>query len=159
MTTNYEAFGWIPLANGHLEILPGGKIIFVPYNSDKIGIYDPAANVFSSLSHGKGSGMWLWRAGVLAPNGKIIFVPEDSYEIGIYDPVANVFSELTHNAGGYSTYWSAGVLAPNGKIIFVPAQGTNSIGIYDPILNVFSLLPIPEYIGDARYWSAGVLTV
>ena len=108
-------------------LAPNGKIIFVPYNSSTIGIYDPITNSYSEKDH-ETNGNYLFSGGVLAPNGKIIFVPLSSSTIGIYDPITNTYNDgYSHNSISYA-FWG-GVLAPNGKIIFVP-HNLNYVGIF-----------------------------
>ena len=86
-------------------LAPNGKVILVPYNSDRMGIYDPITNTYSDMvtyTHGKGDAAFA--GGVLAPNGKVILVPYNSDRVGIYgrdhilknknDPLAPYFNKF-----------------------------------------------------------------
>jgi len=66
-------------------LAPNGKVIFVPFSSDNVGIYDPVANTYTN---GPASGTlnYNFAGGVLAPNGNVIFVPYTANNVGIYDP-------------------------------------------------------------------------
>jgi hypothetical protein len=89
-TTDNNFFGGV--------LAPNGKVIFVPRNSDFVGIYDPVANTYTNgPASGTLNGNFF--GGVLAPNGKVIFVPCNSDFVGIYDPgcgVINTRTKLTH---------------------------------------------------------------
>jgi len=57
-------------------------VIFVPYSSANVGIYDPIASTYTDgPAHGKGN--FAFYSGVIAPNGKVIFVPYSSANVGI----------------------------------------------------------------------------
>lgn len=131
-------------------LAPNGKIIFVPYASTYIGIYDPIDNSFNKLYMFASNSPYInylkFVGGVLAPNGKIIFVPHRVPFIGIYDPddgPNGSFNTTEFSSISVNSRFSGGVLAPNGKIIFAPSQidhgtGADKIGIYNPINNVYS---------------------
>jgi hypothetical protein len=110
-------------------LAPNGKVIFVPFASDLVGIYDPVANTYTN---GPASGTLdgNFYGGVLAPNGKVIFVPRDSDYVGIYDPIANTYTNGPASGTANGNFIS-GVLAPNGKVILVP-YASDYVGIYDP---------------------------
>jgi len=116
-------------------LAPNGKIIFSPFNSPNVGIYDPVANTYTDgPAHGQGSNAFFGAA--LAPNGKIIFSPFNSPNVGIYDPVANTYTDGPEHGEGSGAFIGA-TLAPNGKIIFAPRASAN-VGIYDPVAKTYT---------------------
>jgi len=142
-------------------LAPNGKVIFVPYYADNIGMFDPLTNAFTIIDisgiSGIVSGASKYAGGVLAPNGKIIFVPRDADNIGTFDLLTNIFVTIdisdTISSG---TNYIGGVLAPNGKIIFVPFSADN-IGEFDPSTNTFTTIDISDIVSGAGKYHGGVL--
>ena len=134
-------------------LAPNGKIIFVPCNSDYIGIYDPIADKYI---RGPAHSSYGFHVGVLASNGKVILIPSTAGngDIGIYDPYTNIYTKGPYMGVIYFQP-SGAVLAPNGKIIIIPDTGIYSY-IYDPnsgINGSFTRLPTQTGAG----WCGGVL--
>ena len=81
--SNNTAHGEGDAAFWGAALAPNGDIIFVPYDSDNVGIYDPITDTYTSgAAHGEGASAF-WGA-ALAPNGDIIFVPRNSDNVGVY---------------------------------------------------------------------------
>jgi len=107
---------------------PNGRIYFVPYNADNIGILDPSTSSFSTLDISSSiSSNNKYLGGVLGPNGLIYFVPRNAdNKIGILDPSTSSFSTLDISSSISSTHkYFGGVLGPNGVIYFVPYYADN----------------------------------
>ena len=138
-------------------LTPSGKVVFVPYYSSYVGVYDPESDEFiagcyTTPGYSKwGSPFTQWVTGVLTASGKVVFVPWGSRYVGIYDPESNTFNTCDMGASINSRF-GGGVLAPSGRVIFVPAKHPN-IGIYDPSLNTYAEKPL-GLVG----WQGGVLT-
>jgi hypothetical protein len=55
-------------------LLPSGKVAFVPYSADKVGIFDPATDTFSLVGDTISTTSTTeiqFRGGVLLPSGKV----------------------------------------------------------------------------------------
>jgi hypothetical protein len=64
-------------------------VIFVPYESNYVGIYDPDTDTYTrGDEHGEGGGAF--RDGVITSDGEVIFVPSKSDYVGIYS-ISNEF--------------------------------------------------------------------
>jgi len=109
-------------------LLPSGKVVFVPYNADKVGIFDPSTDTFSTVG-ATISGSNKYRGGVLLPSGKVAFVPFEADKVGVFDPATDTFSTVGDTISGGQKY-IGGVLLPSGKAAFVPRDADN-VGIFD----------------------------
>jgi len=126
---------------------PNGKIYFVPFEADNVGVFDPATDAFSVVDV-SGTGWFTlgkYSGGVLAPNGKIYFVPHDTNNVGVFDPATNKFSVVDIPARGWFDLekYSGGVLSPDGRIIFAPTRGRR-VGVFDPVTNTLSSIGISK---------------
>ena len=90
---------------------PDGKIVFVPFNADNIGVYDPSNSSFSTIDiANKISGGYKYAGGVLGPDGKIYLVPYSADNIGVLE-IGN--QDLAYEvSGGIPEAWSA-LLSPH----------------------------------------------
>jgi len=131
-------------------LTPSGKVVFVPYDSSYVGVYDPEFDKFTAGCYTT-PGNYKWVTCVLTASGKVVFVPWGSRYVGIYDPESNTFNTCDMGAS-INARFGGGVLAPSGRVIFVPAKHPN-IGIYDPSLNTYAEKPL-GLVG----WQGGVLT-
>merc|ERR1712216_320884 len=76
---------------------PDGRIYFVPYRADNIGVYDPSTgpqsftviDIKSIISVDE-----KYSGGVLGPNGLIYFVPYSADNIGVLDPSTQSFTVI-----------------------------------------------------------------
>ena len=136
-------------------LLPNGNVVFAPYASSTIGIYNPTttlpANAFTAgPAHGMGNSAYF--GGVLLPNGNVIFIPYNTSTIGIYNPTTNTFTSGPSVSGNA---YAGGVLLPNGNVVFFPYGAATNIGIYNPTANTFTLGPT-HGMGTIAYFG-GVL--
>jgi len=79
------------------------------YDAEKVGIFDPATDVFS-LVGAFISGSQKYLGGVLLPSGKVVFVPYDADHVGVFDP-GNAEPAYTVE-GGVPDAWRA-LLSPH----------------------------------------------
>ena len=73
-------------------LLPDGRVVFVPYNAHKIGVFNPTTNEYSEIAP-TGSGLGRYGGGVLLPNGNVFFGPATN-NIGMFNPIASTFSNI-----------------------------------------------------------------
>jgi hypothetical protein len=145
-----------------------GRIIFPPFNSRVVGIFDPASDTYiNGPTHRIGAAGRFFSGGVKADNGNIIFVPMYSSiglnyinPIGIFIPEENRYvngpslSQIGEPGNDFFRAFSGGAKADDGRIIFAPF-GVNQanlnapstrIGIYDPDANVYIHGPAHGFI-------------
>lgn len=127
-------------------LAPNGKVIFVPFTSGVVGVFDPVAGTYSDgPPHGKGISR-PFSGGVLMPNGRVVLVPYRSSVVGVYNPAQNTYSDgPAHGKPEYA--FSGGVLSPNGKIILAPFM-SGAIGILtpSPLLSVSASTAMSPYL-------------
>jgi hypothetical protein len=117
-------------------LTPDGKVIFVPFKSDYVGIYDPDTDTYTrGDDHGEVD--CAFYGGVLTPDGKVIFVPFHSNYVGIYDPDTDTYTRGDAQGEGGDDAFAGGVLTPDGKVIFVPFK-SDYVGIYDPDTDTYT---------------------
>ena len=119
-------------------LAPTGEVVFAPYRSDNVGIYDPETNSYrSGPPHEEGSNAFAGAA--LAPTGDIVFAPDESASVGIFDPLTEEYtSGPDHGAGGD---FNGAVVAPTGEVILIPRKADN-VGIYDPVTEEYTAGPL-----------------
>ena len=162
-------FGILSLAGNQYRggvVLPNKSLLFAPYNSLSIGIFDSSLINNSAANYGfytinpiypTLAGNGAFNGCVLIPNGRVIFVPSASTVIGIYDYTQ---SASVQNNYGYSAVnikisgnYSGGVLLSDGRVLFIPATATAtanstnsansaSIGIYNPTTKIINKSPV-----------------
>jgi len=122
-------------------LVPDGRVIFVPYNLNKIGIYTPSSNTFVEITSTDGTAKY--SGGVLMPDGRVAFIPLNSNKLGIYNPSSNTFTESVFDdntidgANPSVNKYNGGVLTSDGRVVFTPSI-PNLLGIYNPLSNTFS---------------------
>jgi len=63
-------------------LAPDGRVVFAPYDSSNVGIFDPSDDSYTSgPAHGEGSFAFI--GATLAPDGRVVFAPTDSSNVGI----------------------------------------------------------------------------
>lgn len=121
---------------------PTGEVIFAPYVSSDVGIYDPATRSYTSgPTHGEGLDVFpsAFSGAALAPTGEVIFAPANSDHVGIYDPVSRTYtSGPAHGEGGNA--FSGAAVAPTGEVVFGPNISTH-VGVYDPVAGTYTSGP------------------
>ena len=69
-------------AFGGAEILDNGQVVFIPYNSDNVGIFNPDTDTYTSgVTHGENS--QAFNGATILDNGRIVAAPLQSDNIGI----------------------------------------------------------------------------
>jgi hypothetical protein len=77
-------------------LAPDGRVIFAPFDSVNVGIFDPATDTYTSgPAHGEGSNAF--RGATLAPDGRVIFAPRDSSNVGIVSQLLDIATANTAN--------------------------------------------------------------
>lgn len=128
--TNYAYAGTGVLA-------PNGRVIFGPFKTTAIGIFNPVTNSFTTTTGGL-TGNPGHSGSCLLPNGNILFAPYDSAWIGIFNPNTNVYT-TGPTIAGYTTQALAGcVPLPDGRVVLCPQNGT-TFGAYDYITNTYTV--------------------
>ena len=120
-------------------LLPDGRVVFVPYEDDFIGIFNPFTNEYSSVTpEGFPTSANKFGGGVLTPSGKVVMVPRAYANIGVFDPVGLTFSNVgpIGNPASGERFRGA-VLAPNGNVVCVPLNMAN-VGMFNPTTSTFA---------------------
>jgi len=113
-------------------LAPDGRVIFAPYNSSNVGIFDPNDGTYTSgPAHGEGSSAF--RGATLAPDGRVIFAPYDSSNVGIFDPNDGTYTSGPTHGEGSSAFLGA-TLASDGRVVFAPF-GSSNVGIVSQLLD------------------------
>jgi len=111
-------------------LLPDGRVLFVPYNSSKIGMFNPTTNEYSEIIPNGltlNAGGAKYSGGVLLPNGNVIFGPQTS-NIGTFNPLSLQFSNTS--VAGIATNFQVFILnEPTGNVMISHNSGISS---YDP---------------------------
>ena len=125
-------------------VFADGKVVFVPYKSWAVGVYDLSTNLLSFESmmvgtNGFNEGDYHFRYGALASNGKVVLAPYMANGVGVFDPSAPPGErfEFEHfrvqvpstDSGG--RLFSGAALANNGKVVFAP-YSADAVGMFDP---------------------------
>ena len=126
------------LAFSGAVVVPNGKIICIPYDHTKIGIFDPSTGTYTD-GPTAGSGASKFSGAVMHTNGKVYLVPHDYTNVGEYDPDANTYADKVY-AGASGVKFSGGHLMPDGKIWFMP-DTTRAAAIYDPVADTITAGP------------------
>ena len=127
-------------------LLPDGRVIFVPYNAQNVGIFNPATNSFTTsgaITIGTGAGNGAFNGGALLPDGRVIFAPANATSIGIFNPVSNAFSLTGTTPGSLAFYGN--VVLPDGRVLIVPESSTG-IGLYNPATNSYTTTRITSVL-------------
>ena len=127
--------------------LADGRILFVPFSSRVVGIFNPFTNQYSAVTPSGdnlnlvGPGAFL--GGVQAPSGNVVMIPYGSSNIGVYDPESLRYSNvLRHNVAIQS--FGGGVLDGNSNVVMLPYASSNicayngSTGIFSNMVSVAS---------------------
>ena len=134
---------------------PNGKVIFAPFQSSYVGVYDPVLDTYSNgpatpASH-------CYAAASVMTNGLVIFTPAGYNNIGIYDPVNNTLVNGPHLAGngwatdGYQYVGSCNTI--DGRIAMSSASPhTVGLILYGPDTNTFVKLGSATTGGGCRQY-------
>ena len=127
-------------------LLPYGRVVLVPCNYAKIGIYDPSTNTYADGPAITGTDKFV--GGVLLPDGRVVLVPCNYAKIGIYDPSTNTYADGPAITTTGTIKFQGGVLLPDGRVVFVPYNYAN-VGIYNPSTNTYT--HGPAITGTAKF--------
>lgn len=117
-------------------LLPDGRVVFVPSNADRVGLYDPIADKWTEGKDDLSSvGSSKYKGGVLLPNGLVLMVPYYANHVGLYDSSTDSWREgkddlsvVKYGASGRK--YNGGVLMSDGRVLMVPVDA-DRVGIYD----------------------------
>jgi len=117
-------------------LLPDGRILFCPYGTSSVGIYNPATGLFSSIvSTGAQVPVNSFTSPVLLPTGNVIFTPLISKSnIVTYNPLSLTLSNSYLPRAGFV----GAVLDPTGNVAMMPFGTGSNVGSYNPTLGTFS---------------------
>ena len=112
---------------------PDGRVIFAPFDSSNVGIFDPTDDSYTSgPAHGEGGGAFI--GATLSPDGRVIFAPFNSSNVGIFDPANDSYiSGPAHGEG--NTAFIGATLSPDGRVIFAPRDSSN-VGTLAQLLDI-----------------------
>jgi hypothetical protein len=137
-------------------LLSDGRVVFVPYNSTSIGIFNPSTNAYSTVTGAPGN--YAYRGGVLLPDNRVIFVPYYATTVGIFNPTgAGSYTTATTTLSANSSAYTGGVFLADGRVLFVPCMAT-TIGIFTPSTNTYSTIsPTSPTLAGNNAYVGGVL--
>jgi hypothetical protein len=127
-------------------VLNDGRVLFVPFNSTTIGIFNPATNQYSSITPSGAPTFTVGNefiGGVLVPDGDVVFIPYNNSNVCIFNPSTYAFSNVIRHGAPIPAFFG-GCLDPFGNVVCVPASSTSNIGTFDPVLNTFSNVAKPN---------------
>jgi hypothetical protein len=117
-------------------LLPDGRVLFCPYGTSNVGIYNPFTNLFTSIApFGAKTPLNVLTTPVLLPTGNVIFTPISSTaNIVTYNPLTFTLSNSYLPSSGFV----GAVLDPSGNVTMMPYTTNSNVGTYNPVLNTFS---------------------
>jgi hypothetical protein len=118
-------------------LVPSGNVVFIPYNSSNVGLFNPLTYDYSNIALGAQPPSECFQGGVLDPTGKVVMVPRNSANIGIFNPATLTLTNVGPIAGQSQGLFGSGVLLPNGNVVMAPLTSGN-IGMYNPQTSTFS---------------------
>jgi streptogramin lyase len=133
-------------------LAPDERVIFAPFGSSNIGIFDPSTDSYTSgpvHSEGKDA----FKRGALTPNGRVVFAPNYSDAVGIFDPSNDSYTSGPAHGEGDDAFSDA-VRIPDGRVVFAPEDSYN-IGIFDPSNDSYA--SGPTHGEDRNAFSGGAL--
>lgn len=119
-------------------LIPDGRIVYVPYASTTIILFNPSTNTHTNALTIPAQG-FAYNGGVLLPDGRVMFVPYQATTVAVFNPITFSYTTITNQTLSGSSSYAGGVLLPNGKVLLVP-YSTQNIGIFDPSTNQFSTI-------------------
>jgi hypothetical protein len=120
--------------------IPDGRILFVPYNTTTIGLFNPFTNQFSAVTpttNLTGIEAPRFYGGVSVPSGNVVFIPFTSSNIGSYNPTTGLYANVfRHNIP--TPAFAGGVLDGQSNVTMVPSAGHSNICAYNGATSTFS---------------------
>ena len=141
-------------------LLPDDRVVFVPSNANRVGLYDPIADKWTEGKDDLSSvGSVKYKGGVLLPNSVVLMVPYYANHVGLYDSLTDSWRYHTTRTMWACTtrakklvvsntpawtqgkdnvsatqvargHYIGGVLLPDGRVVLVPSNA-NRVGLYD----------------------------
>ncbi len=71
-------------------LLPDGRVLFTPNNSEKLGIFNPITNTFAYDTSATSSLANKYQGSTLLPDGRIIYAPNNDTTVGIVSGLSSV---------------------------------------------------------------------
>jgi hypothetical protein len=135
-----------------------GKVIYTPFNSKHVGIYDPDKNTYTSGAAHNAHVLNAYSGCVELENGRILMAPRDAAHVGIYDPVTDTFSKGPEHGEGKGAFMEAEQM-PDGMVIMAPFR-SDHVGIYDPTTEEYYSGPSVAHVPGVEIgrFSSAVLT-
>eukprot|EP01043_Picozoa_sp_COSAG02_P051095 COSAG02_NODE_5336_length_4426_cov_2.244973_6_plen_433_part_01 len=116
-------------------LLPDGRVVFVPFDSTTVGLFDPSTSTYTSVNRYNPIQRHGFSGGVLLPDGRVVFVPYDWGIVVLFDPSTNTYTvrpgtDLPNSLykGASTALFGGGVLLPDGRVVFVPSSLPGFIG-------------------------------
>ena len=94
--------------------MPNGYIYFVPFQTNNIGVFNPATKSFRTVGISV-SGKNKYVGGVLGANGLTYFSPRDAANVSVFDPSTEIFS-IDDSVSGRSEAYHRAVVGPDGNV-------------------------------------------
>lgn len=129
-----------------------GLVYMSPYiNANRVGIYNPTTNTFTTNSVATGSG---WASIVEGSDGTLTCSPLSATNIGRYNPTTDTWTNSTPHGEGSNAFSSA-LPHIDGYIYFVPYNSAN-IGRYNYLTNTYS--GIAHGVSGTAKYEGGIMT-
>ncbi len=115
-----------------------GRIIFAPFDSNNVGIFDPSTDSYTSgPSHGEGR--FAFQGAARASDGRIIFAPRNASNVGIFDPSSDSYTTGPSHGEGTNAF-SGAAQAGDGRVILAPID-SNNVGISGSVNSTKDTVP------------------
>ena len=122
-------------------LLANGRVLFVPYNSSNIGVFNPANIQFSTVVPSVALG-GPFSSGILLPTGNVLFF-STTKTIGMYNPSSFGFSTISVPSAG------------NGNLMGVLTANNVLIASYSILNYNFNTGVITTQLNDSLYAGSG----
>jgi alpha-tubulin suppressor-like RCC1 family protein len=134
-----------------------GRVIFAPYDTGAVGIFDPAGNVQVTtidFTSQLGCSSGCFSGAVTADDGRVVMSPYNSQNVGVFNPTTNELATIVDglDSADVRKFWGA-AKAGTGAIVFVPYDA-NAVGVFHPHNDSVTLLPIVVHDGDGNVVTA-----
>lgn len=120
-------------------MIQDGRVCFIPYSHNAIGIFTPYTNSFKLVyPHGLEKMDEQFCGAVLSPTNMVVLIPKYGTYIGIFNPVNETFHKvIPYELKTRGAKFSSAVLLADGTICMTPYDH-NYVGLFDPISSVYS---------------------
>lgn len=139
-------------------VVPSGKVIFVPFTAQYVGIFDPQTNIMTNSTQDLTITQYKWQSGVYSNiSNEVVFVPNDSDDVISYNWENDTITTIDTLQTGSAKYTTCCEIY-DGRIIFAPFN-QNDVGIFTPNVaggGVFSTGDTVTTIGSAKYAGASL---